>query len=354
MKKAIALFLAAIMLFSLVACGGGGNASDGYEIALVTDVGNIDDKSFNEGSWNGVKEFAEKNKKTYAYYRPSEDSTEARVESIGQAVEKGAKAVVCPGFMFAETLDIVQAQYPDVMFLGLDISEGDMNSISPNVALITYQEEQSGYLAGYASVMDGFTKLGFLGGFDVPAVVRFGYGFVQGANDAAAVKNVDVDINYWYGQAFWPTDDAKIKMDSWYTGGTEIVFACGGGILASAQAAAEESTTGKLIGVDVDQANISPLILTSAVKGLTESTVIALEKLYANKGTWPSEYSGKGTVLGAADNSVGLPKGDSWRFENYTEAEYNELFKKVASGEIKISDSFTERPNVSINVDYQD
>lgn len=388
MKKVLALVLAMVMVFSLAACTGGGSTTDapaseaptgepatqppeteppaeetdapaeeGYEIALVTDVGNIDDKSFNEGSWNGVVEYAEANNKTYAYYRPSEDSTEARVEAIGTAVSKGAKVIVCPGYMFAETLSTVQGQYPDVMFLGLDVAEGDMvDGLTENTALITYQEEQAGYLAGYAAVKDGYTKLGFLGGMAVPAVIRYGYGFVQGADDAAAELGITVDINYWYGNSFVATDDIKIKMDGWFTGGTEVVFACGGGIYLSALQAAEQSGTGKVIGVDVDQAAESELIITSAMKDLTESTKVALGALFDNGGTWPAEYAGKGAVLGAADGAVALPTADeSWRLETFTVEEYNDVLQKIISGDIEISSATDTQPEVSAsaNVDYQ-
>jgi len=137
---------------------------------------------------------------------------------------------------------------------------------------ILYREEQAGYLAGYAAVMDGYTKLGFLGGMAVPAVVRYGYGYVQGADAAAQKLGLapgSVEIKYWYSGVFAPNDDIKTKMSGWYTEGTEVVFACGGGIYLSATAAAD-AAGGKVIGVDVDQSAESPTIITSAMKDLTE------------------------------------------------------------------------------------
>ena len=384
MKKILALALAMIMVLSLAACGGGTTASqtpsgeptdaavettepttdpaedtetpvgdNTYEVALVTDVGNIDDKSFNEGTWNGVVEYCTDNNMTYNYYRPSEDSTEARVEAIGNAVSRGAKVVVCPGYMFAETLSTVQEQYPEVMFLGIDVTEGDMETVTENTALITYQEEQAGYLAGYAAVKDGFTKLGFLGGMAVPAVIRYGYGFVQGADAAAVELGVDVQINYWYGNTFGPSDDVKIKMDGWFTGGTEVVFACGGGIYLSALQAAQEAGA-YVIGVDVDQSAEDEIIISSAMKDLAESTIVALTALYENDGVWPADYAGKGNVLGAAEGSVGLPVGDSWRFKTYTVEEYEELFAEMVAGNIEISDSIDAAPTTTkVVADYQ-
>lgn len=204
MRKIWALVLVLVLILSMTTILTACKAKDTYELALVTDVGNIDDKSFNEGAWNGVKQYAEANKITYAYYRPSEDSTAARVETIKTAIDKGAKTVVCPGYLFEEAIYEVQDQFPKVNFLLLDgtphTPDYSTFKTSPNVHCILYQEEQAGYLAGYAAVMDGYTKLGFLGGMAVPAVVRYGYGYIQGADAAAAKLGLapgSVEIKYW-------------------------------------------------------------------------------------------------------------------------------------------------------------
>lgn len=384
MKKALALILALVMALAVVGCAQpapapaapapespasqepapaapaepaepAAPAEGTYEIALVTDVGNIDDKSFNQGSWEGVVAYAEANGKTYNYYRPTEDSDAARIESINGAIDKGAKVIVMPGYLFGPSVIAVQDEHPDVMFLGIDIGLGDVPEPKSNVALVTYQEEQAGYFAGYAAVKDGYTKLGFLGGMAVPAVVRFGYGFVQGANDAAKeLGNVgDVEIKYWYCDSFAPSDDIKTKMSGWYTEGTEVVFSCGGGIYLSAVGAAEEAGA-KVIGVDVDQAGESELIITSAMKELKQSVQVALGALYDNGGTWPAEYAGVENKLGAAQNCVGLPTAaESWRLSTYTVDEYNALFEQVKSGAVAISADIDNAPAVDVAVDYQ-
>lgn len=355
MKKLLSVLLvASMLLMSVVAF-----AEDTYEIALVTDVGNIDDQSFNQSAWEAVVEFAEAGNYTYAYYRPTEDSTEARVESIKTAVEKGAKVVVCPGYLFEEAIYEVQDEYADVNFLLLDgephsadYSEYKTNA---NVHNILYKEEQAGYLAGYAAVMDGYTKLGFLGGMSVPAVIRYGYGFVQGADDAAAELGTDVEVKYWYCGSFTPSDDIKVKMSGWYSEGTEIVFSCGGGIYLSCVAAAEEAGA-KVIGVDTDQYFVSDTIVTSAMKGLRQSVVLALTDMYANNGVWPEAYAGVTAKLGAAEDCVGLPTVEtSWRFNSFTVDAYNAMFEKVKSGEIEISDATDVAPEVTNStVDYQE
>lgn len=347
MKKILALVLVLALALPLFAL-----AEGTYEIALVTDVGNIDDQSFNQYSWQGVKEYAEENGKTYAYYQPSEDSTDARVESITNAVEKGAKAVVLPGFLFADAVGMVQDLHPETTFIVIDTAPS--GAAAKNVYSILYQEEQAGYLAGYAAVKEGFTKLGFLGGVDVPAVVRYGLGFVQGVDAAAREMSVQVDLKYWYSNSFIPNDDIKTRMSGWFTEGIEVVFACGGGILFSGLAAAEEANA-KIIGVDVDQGGISPRIITSAMKELTGSIKDTLKKLYDNGGALPADMQGVTATLGAKDNAVGLPtSAESWRLEKFSMDDYNALFAKLQSGEVTVNPSITELPVVSnVVVDYQ-
>ena len=333
---------------------------DTYEIALVTDVGNIDDKSFNEGSWNGVKKYAEDNGLTYAYYRPTEDSHQARLDAIGQAVENNAKIVVCPGYLFQTVVYEAQSLYPEVSFLLLDGEPNDENFAAeegpdyrtdPNVHNIIYKEEQAGFLAGYGAVMDGKRKLGFIGGMDVPAVIRFGFGFVQGAEQAATELELEdgaVDINYWYSDSFEPTDPIRTRAAEWYSGGTEVIFACGGklylSVLESAKAAGKP-----IIGVDVDQrAAINETkenVITSAEKKLTESVIIALTAYYENEGAWNETQSGKTALLGAAEGAVGLPTSeDSWGFTEFTVEEYEDVFDKLVDGTIDVDDSIANMP----------
>ena len=382
MKKFLALLLALSMAFALVACGGKDEkpaddvnkdqqseqapaddkqdeekpADGAIEIALVTDVGNIDDKSFNQGAWEGVVNYATANNITYDYFRPSEDSDAARIETIGTAVEKGAKVVVCPGFLFEGAIFEVQNKYPDVQFLLLDGTPHNVDytdfTCNSNVACILYKEEQAGFMAGYAAVQNGYRKLGFMGGKNVPAVVRFGYGFVQGVNAAAVELGVEseIDVKYCYTDTFSPEDSIKTKAAGWYTDGTEVIFASGGGIYLSICAAANEAGA-KVIGVDRDQSYDDASIITSATKALTPSVELALTNLYENGGKWGTDYAGQTVVLGAAENCVGLPT-DTWSMENYTVEQYNELFAKVVSGEITVSNDTENAPEVTVNVDY--
>jgi len=337
-----------------------------YEIALITDVGNIDDKSFNEGAWNGVVEYAEENDISYTYYRPTEDSDAARIESIEASITAGAKIVVCPGYLFETAIYAVQDDYPEVAFLLLDgePNDGDWStgaptySTSDNVHNVKYQEEQAGFLAGYAAVKDGYTELGFAGGMAVPAVIRYGFGFVQGADYAAnemGLADGAVNIKYYYSGAFVPSTELETKMDLWYSAGTEVVFACGGKLYLSVVAAAENATNAEVIGVDVDQYAESDLIITSAMKGLTVSVYDALAAFYDNGEEWPTAYAGTTSILGADTNGVGLPTADgSWRFNSFTVAEYNTIFDKLVDGTVVVSDVTDANPTVSakVVVDY--
>ncbi|HPF88216.1 MAG TPA: BMP family ABC transporter substrate-binding protein, partial [Candidatus Limiplasma sp.] len=246
MKKALLVFLSLVIMLSVSAVA----LADDITFALVTDVGNIDDQSFNQSTWEGLEAFAEANGLVkdvdYAYYKPFEDSDDARIESITTAIEYGAKVVVVPGYLFNTAVLTAAADNPDVIFIGVDLTIA-ADAFPSNVTNMLFKEEQSGFMAGYAAVMDGYTKLGFLGGIDVPAVVRYGYGYIQGIDYAAQALGVTPEVKYWYSGSFSPSDEIKAKMDSWYAEGTEIVFACGGGIYLSALSAAE-TTDGYLIG----------------------------------------------------------------------------------------------------------
>ena len=352
MKKILAILLAVAMVMSLAAMAGAEEAVI-TKVALVTDVGTIDDESFNQACWQGVEAWCTANGSEYTYYQPTEDSTDARVLSVAQAISEGANAIVMPGYLFGTTVLTVQDEYPDVYFIAVDVAAGDLTfdystyyDPSANVACLTFSEEQAGYLAGWAAVKEGYTKLGFLGGMAVPAVIRYGYGFVQGANAAAAETGAAVEINYTYGGQFYGSPEITAKMEGWYQNGTEVVFACGGGIYTSALEAAEKNG-GKVIGVDVDQSYISELIITSAMKGLQNVTESVLEGL--NKGEWET-YGGKVSNFGLLEGEyVGLPT-ETWSLQNVTVEDYNAVKDLIKSGEIVVDNGTEAMPEVTITV----
>ena len=382
MKKILSILLVLAMALSLVACDGASapaateapkaDAPAATEapaapaateapavdtavitkVALVTDVGTIDDESFNQACWEGVKEWCEANGLEYTFYQPTEDSTDARILSVAQAISEGYNTIVMPGYLFGATLLSVMEEYPEAYFIAVDVASGDLtldyvNYAEPtaNTACLTFSEEQAGYLAGYAAVKDGYTKLGFLGGMAVPAVIRYGYGYIQGADAAAKELGVDIEINYTYGGQFFGSPEITAKMEGWYQAGTEIVFACGGGIYTSALEAAEKHN-GKVIGVDVDQSYVSELIVTSAMKQLKNVTMTVLDAL--NKGEWAT-YGAKVSNFSLAEGEyVGLPTAEgSWRLAKFTVAEYETVKAAVKDGSIAVSNAIDALPTVS-------
>ena len=296
-------------------------SADGkYQIAFVTDVGQLLDKSFNQGTWEGVKRYATENGKAYKYYQPANGDVatdDDRYDAMKAAVDNGAEIIVCAGFLQETALKKAAEEFTDVKFVFID---GWATGLD-NVMSIDFQEEQSGYLAGYAAVMEGYTKLGFTGGGGGanPACCRFGYGYVQGAQAAAAKLGVNVDMNYsWeYGAAFSASAELQTMLNGWYTNCTEVIFACGGSMVQSVASAAS-AEDGKVVGVDVDQSGDSPAVITSAMKGLQESVMVACATFY--NGEWASVGGGL-TTLGAADDAVGLPVA-TWSMENFTVEQY--------------------------------
>lgn len=346
MKKLLSLLLVAVMALSLVACGGGqgDNTEESgdktFELAVVTDVGQLMDGGFNQGTYEGVEAYAKETGKTYNYYQPANgsDATDNdRIAAMRQAIKNGAQVIVAPGFLQAAAMTTAALESPEVKFVFVDgwaLDDGNGNMLN-NVTAIVYKEQESGYLAGYAAVKDGYTKLGgtFGGGGTNPACNRFAYGYVQGARDAADEMGVDVEIkiSFKYGSTFSASTELATQMGSWYNDGTEVIFSCGGSMVQSVIAAAKETENGKIIGVDTDQSNLSDRVITSAMKGLSASVQKVLGEAYDGK--WDESLAAQASNLGAADNATGLPMETS-QFTNFTADDYAAIFGKIQSGEV--------------------
>ena len=377
MKKFLAMILALVMALSLVACGqkdepktddqnpGGDNtdvtttitnadeiademtSEDGkYEIAFVTDVGQLKDKSFNQGTFDGVKLYAANNGLSYKYYQPAngdQATDDDRYDAMKAAADNGAKIIVCAGFMQGNALAKAAAEFTEVSFVFVDgwaMTDADGNPLT-NTLGIAFQEEQCGYLAGYAAVKEGYTKLGFTGGGGGtnPACCRYGYGFVQGASAAAAELNEKVEMNYsWlYGSSFSASPELQTMANGWYENGTECIFACGGSMFASIAAAAS-ANDGAVVGVDVDQSFESDTVITSAMKGLAASVQWACGKVY--DGSFAT-MGGTCATLGAKDDAVGLPTA-TWSLTKWTVDDYNAMLAKMADGSLVVDNDYTK------------
>lgn len=352
MNKILKSSLAALLALTLVACSNGGAANGGgssdsgeAKIAVVTDVGQLMDKGFNQGTYEGAKAYADANGISMKYYQPANgsDATDNdRIDAMKQAIENGAEIIVTPGFLQATAIEAVAKENPDVKFVFVD---GWAMGFK-NVTAIVYKEQESGYLAGYAAVKEGYTKLGFTGGGGGanPAVCRFGYGFLQGASAAAVELGKDVEVKYSfkYGETFGPSTELQTQIAGWYADGTEVVFSCGGGMFQSVLSAAAEYENARIIGVDVDQSGESSKVITSAVKGLAASVEKVLGQYFDGK--WDAELADVAQNLGASENATGLPE-DTWSMKNFTVDQYKEVLGKIAKGEVTPDAAYPE--NVS-------
>jgi len=383
-KKLVALLLSLSMVFALAACGGGSTASPSpsasqpaptesapaettpaaadFSVAMITDYGDITDQSFNQTTYEACKAYCDANGVPFNYYKPAGDSTAERVAMVEAAADEGYNVIVMPGYAFGETITQVAEEYADVTFIALDVGEGDLGdyTLPSNVYCAVYQEELCGYMAGYAAVKLGYTHLGFLGGMAVPAVVRYGYGFVQGADAAAAETSADVTVEYVYGNQFFGDADITAYMDNWYqTLGVQAVFACGGGIYASAAEAAAKVDGAKVIGVDVDQAGIidgaygAGMTVTSAMKGLAPTVQHMLGEVAAGNF---ANYGGKIETLGLVSgddptaNYVQIPMETTQWGDGFTQDDYKALVKAMFDGTVTVSNDITAMPAVTITV----
>ena len=369
MKKFIAMLLALTMVLSLAACGGTGDVqeqpgSTAYQVAMITDYGDITDQSFNQTTYEACKEYCDANGIPFTYYKPVGDSDADRIAMVDAAIADGYNIIVLPGFAFPETVKQTADVYPDVKFIVLDVGQNELGDyvLPENVYCAIYQEELSGYMAGVAAVKLGYKHIGVLGGMAAPAVQRFAYGFLQGVDDAAVELGIvdQVKVEYVYGNQFFGDADITAVMDTWYgTLGVEIVFSCGGGIWASAAEAAAK-VNGKVIGVDVDQAAIidpvygEGMTLTSAMKGLGPTVKNTLADVIEN-GNW-AVYGGQIANLGLVsaeptENYVQLPLESTQWGEGFTQEDYRALVAAMFDGTITVSNDITEMPETQVAVE---
>ena len=381
MKRILALVLALCMVFALCACGNGDKDPKetdkpdkaAMKVAMITDYGDITDQSFNQTTYEACKAYCTEKSIDFNYFKPASDADADRVAMIEKAVADGYNVIVMPGYAFANAIKQTVNTYTDVKFVALDVGAADLNTfnddgsikeefkVPSNLYCAVDQEELCGYMAGYAAVKLGYKQLGFLGGMAVPAVVRYGYGFVQGANTAAIEMKIEdqVSVKYVYGNKFAPAPEITAVMDTWYKGGTEVVFACGGGIYASAAEAAAKVEGAKMIGVDVDQSGIidgkygEGMTVTSAMKGLAPTVKTVLTAISADK--W-ADFGGKIETLGLVsenpdDNYVQIPMESTQWSDDFTKDDYKTLVTAMFKGDIKVDNSIEAMPKTEIKVE---
>ena len=350
MKKVLKLILSVALLlavaFVFTSCrdnddaGTAGEADAGLRVALLTHSPEtvLDDASFNEGSWNGIANFLTAQGLPLAvgehrqFFSPHAADDAVRLDLIEQAIDWGADVLVLPGFQWENAVAEAQNMFEDANFIIID---GAPDPINSNVVSVFFAENEAGFLAGYAAVRDGFTELGFMGGHAIPPVVRFGHGFLLGAEHAANQMGLapgSITINYHYLATFAPSPEVVTAAGAWFVAGTEVIFAAAGGAGGSVMAGAE-ANNGLVIGVDGDQSGQSDTVITSAMKTLDSSVYDFLTEI-AN-GTF---QGGRSVVYDASMGGVGLPIGTS-RFSTFNQAMYDSLFADIAAGNVNVSGS---------------
>lgn len=353
MKRILIVLMMIVLAFCLAGCGESNDEPKTAELAMIADCDKIEDGSFTQATWESVESFAKDNAltakcyKTEAVVDPDEAAKAAKegkeikgpltkeesyMKAIDKAVKNKAKLVIMAGSNFETTVYSAQSTYPDVKFLLIDGVPHDaaLNfATAANTIGVIFAEEEAGYLAGYAVVKEGYNKIGFMGGQEIPAVKRYGYGFVQGAAAAAAEMEKKVEMSYVYTGTFDPSKDIRKMAADKFKEGTQVIFACGGAMGTSIMEAAENNG-GLVVGVDVDQSYLSSSVLTSAKK---EINVVINEML--------ENYVDDKFVGGIAFNYAAKNGGVSLEMNNdafvkFSEDDYKKVFRQLKNGKIQL------------------
>lgn len=301
------------------------------EIVLITDYGTINDGSYNQGAWEGITSYCEENNKTCQYYMPDNTDKDSFLDTAKKAISNGAEIIVCTGYLYEEAMFEAQKKFSKTSFILIDGAPHNADysdtTIRENVMAISFSEEQAGFLAGYAAVREGYTGLGFMGGKASPPVIRYGYGFVQGADYAAIETGSSVHVRYVYTDTYSEDSVVEEMANAWYADDTEVIFACGGQMGRSVMRAAEASE-GKVIGVDTDQSDESESVITSAEKSLKIAVHDSIKAYYEG-----NFKGGAITEMSAKEGGICLPM-DTSRFEKFDMDSYTKLYTHLVDGMI--------------------
>lgn len=352
MNKLMKLSMVAALTLGLVACAKAEETEEkGIKVGMVTDSGTIDDKSFNQGTWEGVLEYKEDNPSAEVQYlMPTGETTQDYLEAIDNLAMTGVEVMVLPGFKFEEALGVAQEKYSEIKFVAIDAeplvgadAEGNpVYEVADNTVSIFFAEQQASFLAGIATALETETnKVAFLGGMEVPAVQKLGWGFVAGIAYANNCLGTNVEVtDYIYQGTFTDLDAGKAIAAGMYDKGVDVVFAAAGGVgvgaINEAKTRAEDGNEVFIVGVDVDQydegllTNGKSVILTSAMKYLGQAAYDQINA-YAN-----GEFEGGRTILMDVNaNGVGLPTVNP-NLSDETIKQVNEAAKMIREGEIEV------------------
>lgn len=385
MKKFLALFLSLTLLLALTACKAAEAASGaqqeqrtvtaptddatfvyqpedptvtpvgGETIALVTGASGTE-SGVDAMLWQGVQTFAS----AYGYTattQTAEGDSSADVETaLRTAAESGAKLVICRGDAAATALYRIQENYPDVHYLLFDDEPHNDDYSAYKTAnlvhCVLFQEEQAGYLAGYAAVIDGYTSLGFVGAREIPGIVRYGTGFLQGAEAAAEQQGETVNLKFWFADTYDENDAVTQRMADWYNGGVSLIFVSGGTLYKSAAQAAEQ-TGGKVVAGDTNVTALSDSILASAVKCYNAAVQRQLYEFFT-AGSWSTQNAGQTERVGITNAEVALESDTSWRLDSFTLDDYRSLYEDLRTSVKRVDayadmETLPDTPNVTVS-----
>ena len=353
-KKFSMLTIALAASLGLVACGTGegdkGTTTNGeakIKVGMMTDSGTIDDKSFNQGTWEGIQRYQEENGTIEAQYiKPGGEATQDYLEAADNLLAKGNELIIAPGFKFEEAIGKLQAENPETKFVILDGEpEG---GVAENSVAIYFAEQEAGFLAGIAAALETKTgKVGFIGGMVIPAVQKFGYGFVTGVAYANANLGTNVEVaDYLYNGTFNDVSGGQAQAGGMYDKGIDIIFVAAGGVgngvIAEGKVRAEAGDDVYVIGVDVDQyedgiiSNGSSVILTSAIKRIDNAAYDKIDELV--NGTFTG---GQVITMDAKNDGVGLP-AENPNLSEATQQAADEAFELIKNGTIVVPTELDE------------
>ena len=339
LRRIPALLIAVVLMISLASCRGSNEVQPeeqiDYEIAMVTESGMIMNGGASEAAWETISEFGGSNGISHKYYKASEASDDSYGQAIDAAVAGGAKIVIADGYSFSQVIYDKQEEYPDVKFVIIDAVPTDAESgdtvIGKNTAGLSFDPTQAGYLAGYAAVKDRMTDLGFIGAEKQPVIMDYGYGFLQGADRAAAERGVSVDVRYHYLTEDEEREDVVKIADEWYGAGIQAIFACGSDMEPPVIESAEK-LGGKVIACDTDKSAMSDTVVLSTVRDIPTALEDILEQ-YAD-----GEFPGTETIrYDVANEGVGLAMENS-RLSNFSEDDYERLLEMFREDTVSVKD----------------
>lgn len=356
MKKIISMLMISTMVMTgLVACGDSksesnnqstANGQEKFKVGMMIDSGTIDDKSFNQGTWEGIKRYEDDHEGVSAQYvQPAGEAKEDYLNAADNLIMAGNDIIVAPGFKFEEAISELAVSNPDIKFVILD---GQPKNMQDNTLSIYFTEQEAGFLAGIAAALQSNTgKVGFIGGMQIPAVERFGWGYVAGVAYANKTYGTSVEVvDYLYNGTFNDVQGGQAQAGGMYDKGIDIIFsaaaAVGNGVINEAKARTESGEEVYVIGVDVDQYEDGMMnsgksvILTSAIKRIDNAAYDALAA-YAK-----GEFAGGQVItMDAKSNGVGLP-AENPNLSEDTMKKVDEALNLIKEGTVVVPTSADE------------